>query len=97
MTRWIKPKYPSSKDNLTRQFEVEWNINNVQKMSFADASDYTALQIASKYPELYLSLSGGMDSIYVASVLHRNRIPFIPIILDYFGRDQKSTRLNSSH
>lgn len=87
MTHWIRPKYLPSKDNQTKQFEVEWTVDKVQKMSFNDAADYTANLIASKYPELYLCLSGGMDSVFVANLLLRNHIPFVPVIIDYFNVD----------
>jgi hypothetical protein len=87
VTHWIHPKHPPSKDHATTQFEVEWAIDKVQKMSFDEAADYTANLIHSKYPELYLCLSGGMDSIFVGDVLLRNKIPFVPVIIDYFGVD----------
>lgn len=63
-------------------FSVSFNITQpVAKMSFNDAADYTANIISQKYSNLHLCLSGGLDSEYVAKVLLRNNISFIPVIL----------------
>jgi hypothetical protein len=60
----------------------KWEFNAVANkiMSVHAAADYTANLIAQKYNNLYLLMSGGIDSEYVAEVLYRNKIPFTPII-----------------
>jgi hypothetical protein len=48
---------------------------------FTIASDQTAKLIANTYQNLYICLSGGLDSEYVANVFLRNKIPFTAIII----------------
>ena len=48
---------------------------------FTIASDQTAKLIANTYQNLYICLSGGLDSEYVAKVFLRNKIPFTAIII----------------
>lgn len=61
-------------------FRIDFRPYNFKPMSFDDAADYTAKLIAEKYNNIYIGLSGGLDSEYVANVFMRNRIPFTPII-----------------
>ena len=68
-------------NNHDVRFEITLSIDNKDLISdFEKASDYTAKLIAEKYENLYLSLSGGLDSEYIATVLLRNNIPFTPVI-----------------
>ena len=77
---WLKTNLV--KGDLTSPFTIEFNLTeSIQKLSFQEAGDYTAKIIASKYNNLHLCLSGGLDSEYVAKVLVRNKIPFTPVIL----------------
>ena len=52
-------------------------------MPFQEAADYTANKIANDYNNLYVGLSGGLDSEFVACVLLRNKIQFTPIIAKF--------------
>lgn len=79
---WFNINLNKGIDNHNLAFQAELNITGANLlMTFAEASDYTAQLIASKYNKLHLSLSGGLDSEYVAKVLLRNKIPFTPVIL----------------
>ncbi len=79
---WFKINLAKGLNNHDIPFGAELHVDGANlSMSFAEASDYTARLIASKYSDLYLSLSGGLDSEYVACVLLRNQIPFTPVIL----------------
>ena len=72
----------SFKNNITDPFAVKFDIKApVLNLDFNSAADYTAKLIADKYTNLHLCLSGGLDSEFVAVVLLRNRIPFVPVIL----------------
>lgn len=53
--------------------------------SWEAACDATALDIASKYDNLYVGMSGGADSEHIADILYRNKIPFTPIIIEWVG------------
>jgi len=50
--------------------------------SFKESSFNTAKKIYDEYKQVYVALSGGMDSLYVTKVFHENSIPFIPIIVN---------------
>ena len=62
-------------------FEMLFDHGIAKSMSWQQASDYTAECIANRYDNLYVAMSGGIDSEYVADVLWRNQIKFTPIIL----------------
>jgi hypothetical protein len=75
---WIK-----CNPTITEQFLMEFNPTRlVLPLGFSSAADYTAKLIGSNYKNIYLCLSGGIDSEYAATVLLRNKIPFVPVILD---------------
>ncbi len=46
------------------------------------ASDEVAQDIARNYSNLYVGMSGGIDSEWIAKTFHRNGIPFTPIIYE---------------
>ena len=72
----------SVEHNITDPFAVKFDIKApVLNLDFNSAADYTAKLIADKYTNLHLCLSGGLDSEFVAVVLLRNQIPFVPVIL----------------
>jgi hypothetical protein len=61
--------------------------------NFHEAADYTALLLAQEWGDrdLYLALSGGSDSEYVATALTRNNIKFTPYIFKIPGiNDEES-------
>lgn len=62
-------------------FKMLFDSALAKPMSWDKASTYTAHKIAEKYDNLYLALSGGLDSEYVANVLWRNNIDFTPLIV----------------
>jgi len=70
-----------NRNNFVRPFAPKFDTVSTKIMKFNDAADYTAKLIANQYNNLYLSLSGGLDSEFVAKVLLRNHIAFTPIIL----------------
>jgi len=67
------------------KFHVSLVPYNFTSMDFGKASDYTAQLIYEKYPNIFLSFSGGLDSDYVFHVFKRNNIPFNPIIVKTSG------------
>jgi hypothetical protein len=69
-------------NNFINKFEPGFNLAQpVDVLPFDLAADMAAQLIASKYNNLHLSLSGGLDSEYVAKVLLRNSIEFTPVIV----------------
>lgn len=73
---------PHSTTNLTEPLSVKFNLDKpVANMSFMDAADYTANLIASRYNNIHVALSGGLDSEFVAKTLLKNNILFTPVIV----------------
>ena len=62
-------------------FKVIFNPVPFKKISFEQASIEAANKIANKYDNLYVSLSGGLDSEYIMLTLYNLKIPFKPIIV----------------
>jgi hypothetical protein len=78
---WFKINLELGLNNLELPFEMELSVPPTLTTDFKQASDEAAKLLASKFNKLYLCLSGGMDSEYVATVLMRNKIPFVPVLL----------------
>jgi hypothetical protein len=73
---------PGSKENYTSPFEFNLSPGKYDKtMSFSQAATYTAKLINSKFDNIHLCLSGGLDSEFIAQTFLDNRIKFTPVIL----------------
>lgn len=77
---WWSAHIDLQKKPCDSRFDILFNHTSVQSMSFQQAADYTAKLIANKFNNLFVAMSGGLDSAFVAEVLYRNNIPFTPII-----------------
>lgn len=80
---WLDLSWEGLAQRLDRQnLEVKVKIKATRIMHFDRACDLVAEEIADTHQNLYLALSGGSDSEYVAKCLLRNNIPFTPLIID---------------
>ena len=77
LNNWIKINYATTPPTLTM------DLSNVQRMTKREAVDYTVGDISNRYDNLYVCLSGGIDSEFVANCLIQRGIKFTPIIVDY--------------
>ena len=69
-------------NNFVNEFTTTFNLRDaVEILPFQTAADVAAKVIASQYNNLYLALSGGLDSEFVAEVLLRNQINFTPVVI----------------
>lgn len=90
---WIKMRFNRSYSNPLCTNDMEAYFVPTAPSSLVDittASDDVAKDIASRYNNLYVCMSGGIDSEWVAKSFHRNGIPFTPIIYeieDIMGND----------
>lgn len=83
--QWIKMRFNR---NYTTPFLesdmdaylVPYKASTVQDI--VKASDDVAIDIANTYDNLYVGMSGGIDSEWVAKTFQRNNIPFTPIIYE---------------
>jgi hypothetical protein len=77
-------------NNFKQPLEFTANIKQVKNLTFDDAADYTIKLISEKYNNLYLPLSGGLDSEFVAKTLLKNNISFTPVILQFINSTPES-------
>lgn len=79
---WYSINYKPNQKNSDIDFNVAFHLTQpAVSMNFRDAADYTVRKMKDNYSNLWLAMSGGMDSEVVGNALHRNLIPFTPVIL----------------
>jgi len=69
---WFTIRFNDPKDKI----ELRLRPYESDVLAFQDAADMTAKLIASRYKNIFVSYSGGLDSEFVCKVLLRNEIPF---------------------
>lgn len=74
-------------NNKVSLFDIKFNHSTIKSITFQDACDHAAKLLDKKYNKLYLAMSGGLDSSFVAEVLYRNNISFTPIIARILSTD----------
>lgn len=77
---WIEYTYNSSPDQLA-EFNVSLNpVNYAVDLGFHTASKLVAEQMVNINENVYVAISGGIDSEHVANTFYNNRIKFTPVI-----------------
>ena len=82
-------------DNITElglisDYDVKFNLHPFKPLDFHTAAEETAIKISKKYKNLYVGLSGGIDSEYVLVCFHKLKIPIIPLIILCEGNEEES-------
>ena len=80
---WITTNLLERYTNREANFVLTFNPYPFKKMSFEDAVEMTVKEIADKYSNLYLALSGGYDSEFILRAFHKHGVPITPIIVLY--------------
>ena len=81
---WIDISWDGlAKRQRRENLRVAFHKKSARLQKFSQACDSVAQEIYQQYPNLVLALSGGCDSENIANVLHRNGIPFTPLVLIY--------------
>jgi len=75
---------------LISDYDVKFNLYPFKPLDFHKAAEETAMKISKKYQNLYVGLSGGIDSEYVLVCFHKLKIPIIPLIILCEGNEQES-------
>ncbi len=82
---WIKYRFNRSFDNPGNESDMDIYLCPTQPSEFVDI-DVIGNQIAQElyetYGKIYVGMSGGIDSEWVAKCFHRQGIPFTPIIYE---------------
>ena len=72
---WLATNLAERTINPTVDFELIINPYPFKKMDFNSAVEMTIKEIAGKYSNFYLGLSGGYDSEFVLRAFHKFGIP----------------------
>jgi hypothetical protein len=78
---WVWHNLDERLINKESNFKFGLSPRKFKNLNFKEASEYTANQIYEKYKNVYVALSGGMDSLYVTKIFHEYKIPFTPVIV----------------
>jgi len=78
---WITENIQERFVNENSIFNVELKPHPFKKISFDQAVEQTIFEIAKKYKNLYLGLSGGYDSDFVIHAFHKYNVPITPVIV----------------
>ena len=85
---WINDNFTSI--GLISDYDVKFNLYPFKPLDFHTAAEETAMKISKKYQNLYVGLSGGIDSEYVLVCFDKLKIPIIPLIILCEGNEQES-------
>lgn len=84
LNNWITSNFYEIAHGSSNKLLVEFNPYNFKPLPFHEAALYTARLIQDRYTELpmYLGLTGGADSEYIARLFCKHKIPFTPIVVN---------------
>ena len=85
---WINDNFTPS--GLISDYDVKFNLYPFKPLKFHAAAIEAAIKISKKYQNLYVGLSGGIDSEYVLVCFHKLNIPIIPLIVLCEGNEEES-------
>ena len=85
---WINDNFTES--GLTSDYAVKFNLYEFKPQDFDIAAREAAVKISKKYKNLYVGLSGGIDSEYVLVCFHKLNIPIIPLVILCNGNQEES-------
>ena len=85
---WINDNL--TKSGLISDYDIKFNLYPFKPLKFHDAAQKTAIKISEKYKNLYVGLSGGIDSEYVLVCFHKLKIPIIPLIILCEGNEEET-------
>jgi hypothetical protein len=81
LNNWLESNFLDIAAGKSNLFQVQFHPYKFTPMKFDEAAEYTAKLISFLPGPLYLGLTGGSDSEFVARTLVKFNIPFEPIIV----------------
>ena len=85
---WMIDNFTST--GLTSDYDITFNLYSFKPLNFYLASEQAAIKLSEKYKNLYVGLSGGIDSEYVLVCFHKLKIPIIPLIILCEGNEEET-------
>lgn len=83
--KWIRYQFNRSYENPYPESDMDVYLcptGSSRILSIEEASNNVAIELYDTYKNLYVAMSGGIDSEWVAKTFHRLGIPFTPIIYE---------------
>lgn len=68
---------------LNDNVEIKFDFSNFKQVSKEDSIDMTIDELTARNTNIYLALSGGIDSEFAAKCLKQRGVKFTPIIFDF--------------
>lgn len=78
---WLTHNLRDRLQDKNSNFEVKFNVSTYKKITFDEAAKEVAEKLYSINKNIYVGLSGGIDSEYVFKKFHSLKISFTPIIV----------------
>lgn len=79
---WLKTNIRDRLNDHSLDFKAQFDFSNASHIPFHYISKSTAFNIASKHKNIFIGLSGGMDSEYVCKTFIEIGQSFTPVIVD---------------
>lgn len=90
---WLKSNIDTVLYGWDKSFRIWFDPYEFRPQSFVLEAEHAANLISFSYPhDLCLGLTGGADSEFIARLLHRMQIPFLPVIIKYPGNNEDTNR-----
>lgn len=80
---WLETNLLDRLSDKMVDFKVSLKPYNFEKVSFEESCRRTACKIRDEHSKIYLSFSGGLDSVYVFNIFIKYSIPFTPVCVFY--------------
>lgn len=88
---WLTHNLYERIDNKNSNFDVEINVQKCKRLDFEQASKEVCEKLYALNNNIYVGLSGGIDSEYVFRRFHFLNIPFTPVIVYSKCYDEESS------
>jgi len=79
---WITSNVSQRLTNPLAKLKLDMKVPLFEQRNFHECASEAAQLIAKTHDNIYVALSGGMDSEYIVRTFHKNNVPFTPIILE---------------
>jgi len=81
MYTWIKDNLHTRLKSTNTDFNLEFTPYKFKPSRFETCSEAACIDIANKYDNLYIALSGGLDSEYVLRAFNSCSVSIVPVIV----------------
>jgi len=87
---WLRTNIKERSNNKKSNFVINFFPYKFTNLSFQEECDVTCNMLAKKYSNIFVGLSGGIDSEFLCKIFYRNKIKFTPIVTLYEDNSDES-------